>query len=107
MPAAAGAAAAAAARRGLAEARLPTGPVRREHRDLATDVRGAAVGALGVVPVPNELLEVRLARHADVLVNRHARDATSRVPSTCRRFGSRAGARRGTPFLRPERGQRS
>src|SRR5581483_692356 len=71
VAAAAGAAAAAAARRGLAEARRRVGAVRREHGELLLDLRAAAVRAVGLLAVPDELLEVRLALHADVLVDRH------------------------------------
>src|SRR5207244_1350838 len=54
-----------------AEARLLGGAVSREHGELLAHVLGAAVRTVGVVPVPDELLEVRLALHADVLVDRH------------------------------------
>ena len=39
--------------------------------ELAAHVRGAAVRAVGLVPAPNQLLEVRFALHADVFVDRH------------------------------------
>src|SRR5918994_4507676 len=64
------AAASATGRRGT-EGRLLGGAVSREHGQLPPHVRGAAVRAVGVVPVPDQLLEVRLAAHAHVLVDRH------------------------------------
>jgi hypothetical protein len=42
-----------------------------EDRKLLSDVGRAALGAVGLLAHPNELLEVRLALHADVLVDRH------------------------------------
>src|ERR687883_518459 len=54
-----------------AAAGLLGGAVSREHGELLAHVLGAAVRTVGVVPVPDELLEVRLALHADVLVDRH------------------------------------
>ena len=42
-----------------------------EDRQLAADIRVAAVRAVGLLAVPDELLEVRLAAHAHVLVDRH------------------------------------
>src|SRR5437762_11678618 len=54
-----------------AEAGLLGGAVSREHGELLAHVLGAAVRTIGVVPVPDELLEVRLALHAGVLVDRH------------------------------------
>src|SRR6266542_2070047 len=51
--------------------RLLGGAVRREHRELLADVRGSTVGAVRLLAVPDELLEVRLALHADVLLDRH------------------------------------
>src|SRR5689334_7809063 len=72
VPAAAGAAAAAAAELRRTEARLRTGdPVRRERGELAGDLCRAAVGARRLLVAPDELLEVGLALHADVLVDRH------------------------------------
>src|SRR3954470_5287767 len=53
------------------EARLLGGAVSREHGELLAHVHGAAVGAVGIVTVADELLEMRLALHADVLVDRH------------------------------------
>src|SRR5207247_8832604 len=53
-----------------AEAGLLGGAVSREHGELLAHVLGAAVRTVGVVSVPDELLEVRLALHADVLVDR-------------------------------------
>src|SRR5919201_3542936 len=51
--------------------RLLGGAVRCEDRELLAHVRRAAVRAVGFLAVPDELLEVRLALHADVLVDRH------------------------------------
>ena len=70
MTAAAGAAATAAG--AAAEARLRRAAVRGEDRQLAQDVRTAAIRAVRLLAVPHELLEVRLARHARVFVDRHA-----------------------------------
>ena len=72
VAAAAGAAAAAAARRGLPEARRRRGAVRREDRELLLHLRARAVGALRRLVPADELLEVRLALHAHVFVDRHA-----------------------------------
>jgi hypothetical protein len=69
---AARAAAATAACRRLAEARLRARAERREHRELAQHVRGAAVRTRRRVGVhADELLEVPLALHACVLVDGH------------------------------------
>ena len=68
VPAAAGAAAAATApppKLGCGARRWPRTPT------SAADVRGAAVGAVRLLAVSHELLEVRLAGHAHVLVDRH------------------------------------
>src|SRR5690348_7517574 len=55
-----------------AEARfLLPGAVSREDGELLPHVQGAAVRAVWVVTVPDELLEVRLALHAHVLVDGH------------------------------------
>src|SRR3954470_10678645 len=62
-------AAATATRR--SEAGLLGGAVRREDRELLAHVRGGAVRAVRLLAVPDELLEVRLALHADVFVDRH------------------------------------
>src|SRR5213076_2227757 len=72
--------AATTASRTRAEARLLGGAVSGEHGELLAHVRGAAVRAVGVVTVPDELLEVRLALHAHVLVNRHRRGSVGTVP---------------------------
>src|ERR671938_1427545 len=50
---------------------LPGGADHRERRELPCDVRGAALRAGHLFVAANELLEVLLARHADVLVHRH------------------------------------
>src|SRR5215475_13275233 len=78
--AAATAPAAATASRTRAEARLLGGAVSGEHGELLAHVRGAAVRAVRVVTVPDELLEMRLALHAHVLVNRHRRGSVGSVP---------------------------
>src|ERR671929_1140346 len=62
-------AAASASRR--PEARLLGGAVGREHGELLAHVRGLALRAVDLLPVPDEFLEVRLALHADVLVDGH------------------------------------
>src|SRR3954468_20269722 len=74
MAAAAAAAAATAAttgRRGEARRRLVA--LRREDGELLLHLRARAVRAGGRLAVPDELLEMRLALHADVLVDRHTR----------------------------------
>src|SRR5262245_53455723 len=43
----------------------------REHRELPLHLHRAAVGALRRLVVADEFLEVRLAAHADVFVDRH------------------------------------
>jgi hypothetical protein len=50
---------------------LLLGAVSCEDGELLPHVRGAAVRAVRIVTVPDELLEVRFALHAHVLVNRH------------------------------------
>jgi N-acetyltransferase len=67
----AAATASAATASASAEAGLLGGAVSREHGELLPHVLGPAVRAIGVLPVPDELLEVGLALHADVLVDRH------------------------------------
>src|SRR5262249_38828774 len=62
---------AAAARGGAAEARLLAGAVGREDRELALRINRPAVRAGRSLVVTDELLEMRLAAHADVLVDRH------------------------------------
>jgi len=71
VAAAAAAAAAPAARSRLAEARGRAAAMRGEDGELLADVCGAAVGAVRLLSASDELLEVRLALHADVLVDRH------------------------------------
>jgi hypothetical protein len=51
--------------------------VGREHGELASDVRGVAVGAADLPVAPHELLEMRLALHAHVFVDRHGSDTTN------------------------------
>ena len=69
VPAAARAAAAPACT--AAEARLRRLADSGEDRELAADIRSAAIRTVGLVAVPHELLEVRLTGHAHVLVDRH------------------------------------
>jgi hypothetical protein len=64
-----------------AEARLLGGAVSREHGELAARLRRAAFRAVRVSVVePDELLEVLLARHARVLVDRHRRGSVGTSP---------------------------
>src|SRR5207245_1873144 len=78
--AAAAAAAAPAAGRGP-EARLGRLRLRREDGELTDDLRRAAVRASGVLTCADELLEVALALHAHVLVDRHALSLSARARS--------------------------
>ena len=71
------AAAAGAGPGGAAQRRLLAGAVRREDRELPLRLRRPAVGAGGSLVTADELLEVRLAAHADVLVDRHRAQRTS------------------------------
>src|SRR5262245_45785701 len=87
--AAARAAAAAAARGRLAEARLRLRAARSEHGELLRDVPGPAVGARRrLVAEPDELLEVALALHADVLVDRHRPQSTIARRRRCTRLAA-------------------
>src|SRR5580765_6898727 len=80
------AAAAAGARPGgAAQRRLLAGAVRREDRELPLRLRRPAVGAGGGLVTADELLEVRLAAHADVLVDRHRGSAYQRRRGSHRR----------------------
>ena len=45
--------------------------MRCEDGELLAHVLGAAVRTVRLLAVPDELLEVRLALHADVFVDRH------------------------------------
>ena len=71
--------AATTARRWTAEGGLLGGAVSREHGELLAHVRGVAVGAADRFPVADELLEVRLALHAHVLVDRHRRESLGKM----------------------------
>src|SRR4051794_28901709 len=72
-------AAAAGARPGGAAQRwLLAGAVRCEDRELPLRLRRPAVGAPRSLVTADELLEVRLAAHADVLVDRHRGSAYQR-----------------------------
>src|ERR687898_913744 len=84
---------------------LPGGADRREGRELPGDVGRAAVRARNLLISPDQLLEVRLALHADVFVHRHrpgslgaVPDGRQRVPSTCPKT-PRPPARPGPRFL--------
>src|SRR5262249_36226696 len=70
-------AATASAGGGLTEARLRLGSVRREDGELLLYLRAAAGGTRRLLAVPDELLEVRLALPADVLVDRHSSKASA------------------------------
>src|SRR5829696_2757608 len=59
---------------------LPGGADHRERRELAHDIRRATVGASNLHVPPNELFEVRLALHADVLVHRHRSGSLETLP---------------------------
>src|SRR5581483_4466040 len=65
------AAAGAAAAPATAERGLLHRPVHGKGGELLRDVHCGAVGAGDLLVAPDELLEVRLAFHADVLVDRH------------------------------------
>src|SRR5581483_571970 len=74
---AATAGAATAAPAPTADARRLGGAVDGEGRELPRHVRGGAVRARDLLVAADELLEVRLALHADVLVDRHRPESTS------------------------------
>src|SRR5512132_3800212 len=59
---------------------LPGGADHRERRELPGDVRRAALRAGNHLIPPDELLEVLLALHADVLVHRHRHGSLGRTP---------------------------
>ena len=77
--AAATAAAAASAAAGRAEARLRGFRPGGEDRELPQDPRGAAIGARRILVAADELLEMRLAGHAHVLVDRHLLSLAARL----------------------------
>ena len=81
MAAAAGAATATTtAARGTAESGLRRGSVDGEARELLQDLRRTAFGARHcLIAGADELLEVRLALHARVLVDRHVPSVLSRA----------------------------
>src|SRR5438445_215732 len=89
--AAAAAAAAAATTEGLG---LATGAHHREGRELLRHLRRAAVGAGDLHLPAYELLEVRLAAHADELVDGHRSESVDSVLpcGNVFRTGSRAGS---------------
>src|SRR5829696_2195783 len=77
--AATGPAATTAAACYAAKARLPGGAVSREHGEETVELRRAAVGTRETLVIEShELLEMTLAGHADVLVNRHRGGSLSR-----------------------------
>jgi len=51
-----------------------------EHGELLAHVLGTAIRAVGIVTVPDELLEMRLALHAHILVDRHRRESLGSCP---------------------------
>src|SRR5215212_770301 len=59
---------------------LPGGADRRERRELPRDVGRAAGRACHLLVAPDELLEVLLALHADVLVHRHRPESLGAAP---------------------------
>src|SRR5437870_13450681 len=65
--------------------------VHGEGRELAGDVRRGAVGARDLRLAADELLEMRLAFHTDVLVDRHGSDASA--ATRCRSLACRRRAR--------------
>jgi hypothetical protein len=91
MSASAAAAAAAAAAHRAAEGGLLAGADGGEDRELAPHVRSAAVRTRRLLAVADELLEVRLALHADVFVDRHGEEssrwrASASAPGACAAF---------------------
>src|SRR5712692_6792904 len=66
---------------------LPGGADHRERRELPGDVGRAALRAGNHLIPPDELLEVLLALHADVLVHRH-RSGSLRAPPDGRQIPS-------------------
>ena len=85
MPAATtSATATASGRHGAAVGWLLGGAVSCEHGELLADVRGLAIGTADGFPVPHELLEMRLALHAHVLVDRHRLGSLGAHPDTLR-----------------------
>ena len=68
-----------------AEAGLLAGAVSREHRELPLRLLRPAVGARRSLVVADELLEVRLAAHADVFVDRHRRLSATNLLRDARR----------------------
>jgi hypothetical protein len=81
------------------EARLVTGAAGRKDGELLEHVRGAAVRAARLrIVYADELLEVRLALHAGVFVDRHEDQFTQeaypfclRNPRSFRRYARPAG----------------
>jgi len=59
---------------------LPGGADHRERRELFRHLRRAALGAGDFLVAAHQLLEVRLAAHADELVDRHRPGSLGPVP---------------------------
>src|SRR6266516_4086804 len=59
---------------------LPGGADHRERRELPGDIGSAALRAGNQLIPPDELLEVLLALHADVLVHRHRSGSLGTLP---------------------------
>src|SRR5439155_8023024 len=63
---------------------LPGGADHRERRELFDHFRRAALRAVDLLVAADELLEVLLALHADVLVDRHRPGSLGARPDGCR-----------------------
>src|SRR5436189_1819743 len=70
------------------EAGLDAAAVGREDRELLLHLGLPAVGAGRRLTVADELLEVRFAAHADVLVDRHRQQVTRRASWASNRTAS-------------------
>src|SRR4051794_37225217 len=97
--AAASTAAASSSRR--TETRLGAGAVGRELRELLLHLLGPALRARRRLAEANELLEVRFAAHADVLVDRHRHQITQAIGCD---LGSGIGRRGYNARARPPQG---
>src|SRR5262249_18451761 len=64
---------------------LPGGADHRERRELARDVRRPALRARDLFVAADQLLEVLLALHADVLVHRHRSESLGPAADAGRR----------------------
>src|SRR5215213_2948840 len=83
---------AAATPSAAAEAGLLGRAVRGEDRELLAHVRRAAFGAVRRLAHAHELLEMRLALHADELVDRHRLQSNDRAGGTHREARAARGA---------------